>query len=51
MHYDKVTLHFSYVRFEASAGMKDEEVDGGAPDTVLLYRSMVCSSQYCTGIK
>nr|XP_010937356.1 pre-mRNA-splicing factor clf1-like [Elaeis guineensis] len=30
----------SYVKFEASVGMEDEEVGCGAPNTSLLYRSM-----------
>ena len=51
MHYDKATLNFSYARFEASAGMEDEEVCGGAPDIALLYENMICSSQYHNGIK
>ena len=51
MHYDKATFHFSYAKFEASVGMKDEEMGYGALNTSLLCESMVCSPQYRTGIK
>ena len=41
----------NYVKFEASVGMKDEEVGCEALDTSLLCKSMVCSPQYRTDIK